>query len=409
MPTGRAALGLAAASNGKLYAIGGFNEGNGTVTSLGTVEEYDPATNTWATKAPMPSARLGLAVATASNGKVYAVGGFANGDGSPPYIVQEYDPSANAWNTKASLPTPRYYLGLAPAPNGKLYAIGGIDYRAGANSTASEEYDPSTNTWTSRSPMPTARAALAMATAPNGRLYAIGGYDNKPYPSNYTTLVEELDPATIVNPPPVASADLAISQTDSPDPVAVGGVLTYTIVARNNGPQSATGVTLTDSLPAGVNFVSASTSQGSCSGTATLTCALGSLANGASATVSIGVRATAAGGVANTARITGNEADPASANNAETEGTTVLTTADLSRLTVAVEGQGRVTSNPAGIDCHPNSCVANYGPGASVSLTAAAANGWRFDHWERACQGQTSTCNLTLGSDLLVKAVGLKC
>ena len=56
------------------------------------------------------------------------------------------------------------------------------------------------------------------------------------------------------------TADLSITIGDSPDPVIVGDTLTYTLTAINNGPGDATGVTLTDRLPTGVTFVSASAS-----------------------------------------------------------------------------------------------------------------------------------------------------
>ena len=64
-----------------------------------------------------------------------------------------------------------------------------------------------------------------------------------------------------------------------------GNASAYTV--GNNGPAAATNVLLTDTLPTGVNFLSATTSQGSCSGTSTLTCALGSLASGARYTSSV--------------------------------------------------------------------------------------------------------------------------
>lgn len=47
-----------------------------------------------------------------------------------------------------------------------------------------------------------------------------------------------------------ATADVTVQMTDSPDPVRVGSTLTYTITVRNNGPDMAAGVTLTDTLPA---------------------------------------------------------------------------------------------------------------------------------------------------------------
>ena len=86
MPTARYYLGVATASNGKLYAVGGF----GGRKNLTTVEEYDPATDRWTTKPSMFYARQSGAVAAASNGKVYAVGGF---DGNM-YLaaVEEFDP-----------------------------------------------------------------------------------------------------------------------------------------------------------------------------------------------------------------------------------------------------------------------------------------------------------------------------
>jgi len=95
----------------------------------------------------------------------------------------------------------------------------------------------------------------------------------------------------------------------------------YQIVVTNHGPSDATGVTVTDALPAQLTFQSAAPTQGSCSGTTTVTCALGTLANGASATVVIQVVApssAAAGPVANTATVTGNEADPVVTNNTST-------------------------------------------------------------------------------------------
>ena len=66
-------------------------------------------------------------------------------------------------------------------------------------------------------------------------------------------------------------ADLILRLSDAPDPVQVGQALTYTVIVTNNGPTRARDVTVTDVLPTGVTFVSATPSQGSCSGTATVT------------------------------------------------------------------------------------------------------------------------------------------
>ena len=68
------------------------------------------------------------------------------------------------------------------------------------------------------------------------------------------------------------AANLSVTKTDSPDPIIVGENLTYTLVVINDGPDESTGVLLTDNLPDNVEFVSATPTQGSCSGTNIITC-----------------------------------------------------------------------------------------------------------------------------------------
>jgi uncharacterized repeat protein (TIGR01451 family)/fimbrial isopeptide formation D2 family protein len=135
-----------------------------------------------------------------------------------------------------------------------------------------------------------------------------------------------------------ALADLAISKVDSPDPVRVGQNLTYTIVVSNLGPSGATSVTVTDPLPAAVVLVSATPSQGSCVGT--VTCALGALPAGGTATVSVVVTPgpSAAPAISNTATVSAAETDPNPANNTATAPTTVVPVGDV--------GLTKVVDNP---------------------------------------------------------------
>jgi uncharacterized repeat protein (TIGR01451 family) len=118
-----------------------------------------------------------------------------------------------------------------------------------------------------------------------------------------------------------ATADLSVTKTDDPDPVTAGSNLTYTVTVTNNGPDAATGVTLTDTLPTGVTFVSATSPCTQVSGV--VTCDLGSLASGADATVEIVVTPTEAGEISNGVAVTGNESDPDTANNSAEAVTTV--------------------------------------------------------------------------------------
>ncbi|PYS23626.1 MAG: hypothetical protein DMF72_08740 [Acidobacteria bacterium] len=114
-------------------------------------------------------------------------------------------------------------------------------------------------------------------------------------------------------------ADLSITKTDSQDPVTEGNNLTYTITVTDNGPNNATNVTVTDTLPANVTFVSATPAQGSCSGTSTITCNLGTINNAANATVLINVTPTSAAAnttLSNTATVTAAEPDPSTPNSA---------------------------------------------------------------------------------------------
>ena len=92
------------------------------------------------------------------------------------------------------------------------------------------------------------------------------------------------------------SADMAIVKTGAPNPVAEGSPLTYTLTVTNNGPASATNVTVMDSVPSVMTYESSSSTQGSCSEAGgTVTCLLGTMPNGGTATISILTTAERAG------------------------------------------------------------------------------------------------------------------
>ena len=186
MPTAGFALSTSVV-DGKIYAIGG---GPTARQVFSTVEEYDPATDTWITKADMPTARSTLSTSVV-DGKIYAIGGLTGGWSSLS-TVEMYDPATDTWTTKADMPTAREFVSTS-AVNGKIYAIGGC---IGTDALARvEEYDPATDTWTTKADMPTARGKGLSASVVNGKIYAIGGSLVDITWTNVST-VEEYDPAT---------------------------------------------------------------------------------------------------------------------------------------------------------------------------------------------------------------------
>ncbi|MCW2988677.1 MAG: hypothetical protein JWM24_1615 [Solirubrobacterales bacterium] len=129
---------------------------------------------------------------------------------------------------------------------------------------------------------------------------------------------------------PTGSADLKIAKADSPDPVSVGSTLAYTIQVQNLGPDAASGVTVTDELPKGVDFVSATTTAGQCAQKGKkVSCALGTLGAptvnySGPPTVTLSVIPRQLGTIANTASVKGDQKDPVAANDKATATTLVV-------------------------------------------------------------------------------------
>jgi uncharacterized repeat protein (TIGR01451 family) len=148
--------------------------------------------------------------------------------------------------------------------------------------------------------------------------------------------------------PKVEGVDVGVALTATPNPVAPNATLTYTATVTSAGTQAATGVALTDSLPLDATFVSAAASQGYCTGTAVVTCALGDLASGASATVQITVLPTRVTLLSNSVAVTSNEADVNPVNNTANSGVAVevpVPTADVGVTITATPNPVKVLGN----------------------------------------------------------------
>ena len=124
-------------------------------------------------------------------------------------------------------------------------------------------------------------------------------------------------------------ADLSITKADSPDPVKRGRTLTYTVTLSNHGPSDATNAVLDDTLPRRMRVLSVATSQGTCSRAARLiTCSVGTLTSGSSASVTIEVRPQRCGFRTNVAEVSATESDPVPANNVADARTRVIRCGD---------------------------------------------------------------------------------
>lgn len=107
-----------------------------------------------------------------------------------------------------------------------------------------------------------------------------------------------------------AQADLELTKTTGSSVATPGGTVTYTITVTNAGPSPATNVVVTDDLPAGLSFLSATPSQGTCNAADPVSCNLGTIVNGGSATITLSAQVTATSGtISNTASVTSTEGD----------------------------------------------------------------------------------------------------
>jgi uncharacterized repeat protein (TIGR01451 family) len=115
--------------------------------------------------------------------------------------------------------------------------------------------------------------------------------------------------------PPAPKIDLSITKSGSPNPATLGNRITWTETVMNAGPSPATGVKVADAIPAGTTFVSVTTSLGTCTGGALVSCSLGNMGVGQTATITIVTTANVTGTIPNTATVVGNEAETNTANN----------------------------------------------------------------------------------------------
>ena len=199
------------------------------------------------------------------------------------------------------------------------------------------------------------------------------------------------------------SADLSLTKSDSPDPVIAGTNLTYTLVVTNGGTNDATEVTLTDTLPGSVNFVSATPNQGTCGESGgVVTCEFGEVDNGNTAMVDIVVIPNTEGLITNTATVTADEGDPDTNNNTVMEDTTINPSADV---TISISD----SPDPvlAGNTLTYRTTVGNNGPSdaSTVTLTQTLPAGVTFSS-ATPDQGSCNESGGTVSCDLETVGIG---
>ncbi len=168
MPTARTGMAVTTYAD-QIYVIGGET----ISTTTGAVERYDIQTDTWTGLAPAPTPATDIRAAVIA-GLIYVPGGRL-ASGAIADQLNIYDPGQNRWQQGPRLPEPRSDYALA-AYEGKLYLFGGWD---GTKATSTVyEYAPDQAQWTTCQPLPMARSRSAAVVA-GGKMYLIGGQDSQ--------------------------------------------------------------------------------------------------------------------------------------------------------------------------------------------------------------------------------------
>ncbi|HET6594988.1 MAG TPA: hypothetical protein VFG81_05165 [Anaerolineales bacterium] len=229
-------------------------------------------------------------------------------------------------------------------------------------------------------------------------------------------------------------ADLSVTKSDSPDPVVQGDQLTYTINVTNNGPATANGITVTDTLDANTSYVSSSVP---CSGTTTLTCSVGNLDVGASTSFTItvlvsgsapttitpgtnAITGTCTAGSQDLCNLVSVDAindDPTVGNNTDSEPTNVLARGGITINKVALGGDATFgyTTTGSGLSAFNitttngsgSQSFTNIAPGAKTVTESAPPAGWDFTSLScsdpdngTTTSGQTANIDLDPGESI---------
>ena len=180
MPTARNSFATAVV-NGLVYTMGGMNQIDSPEAYLGTVEVYDPETDSWESAAPMPMPRITPAVGVIG-GEIYLAGGYVWDGVETGFLdrLDRFDPETGMWTELAPMSLPRS-LAAGVVLDGLFYVIGGWTDAGGGNAILGtvEVFDPAAGSWSTRAPVPHVREAAA-AVSVGGHVLLAGGWDGTP-------------------------------------------------------------------------------------------------------------------------------------------------------------------------------------------------------------------------------------
>jgi uncharacterized repeat protein (TIGR01451 family) len=290
------------AGNGKLYLVVDFK-----------FVSYDPATGI-TTPLAEPPKFIPAQVAPAECDEGFEEWGGLQFDGSKIYGHQGngctgfavYDIPSNTWLELPLVPELEEegaVLGSAINPITNTYLTSGP-----YGGETLYRYDIEGNSWSTATLLPfeIEDGGMAYVSLPGREgVYIIQGEEG----TGFTRYTEK------------NSTDLSPSMSAGAVISKKSGEITYSIQVKNNGPERASGIALSDSLPAGTSLISAGTSQGTCAGTSTLVCSLGILRSGESASLTIKLK-TGFGTITNTATVSSQAVD----TNAGNDSASVVTT-----------------------------------------------------------------------------------
>ncbi|MFJ8017477.1 calcium-binding protein [Streptomyces sp. NPDC096339] len=320
--------GLALQSDGRIVAAG-YSTAGFTLTRYNTNGSLDTGFDgDGRVLTGFGSGAAGVAVQP--DGKIVTAGSAGNAFGAARFTANgAFDPTFDG-DGRATTSFGLGYTavgGMALQPDGRIVAAGQYagDFalvRFNADGTLDAGFDGDGRLTTDFGTPVDGAGAVALQT--DGKIVAAGVTGDPNSDASDRAVARYLGGAGSPPPPP-PSADVSVTKTGTAT-VSIGDQASYTVQVKNNsGTTTATAVSLSDTLTgAGGTLLSAVPSQGTCTTTATTaTCALGSLAPGAQATVTVTAEPRATGTMSDTATVSSSPTDPVTGNNTATATSTV--------------------------------------------------------------------------------------